>query len=71
MFRRLCGDAALRNVVLVTNMWNEVSPDIGKAREYELYSGLFKLALLKDTRMIQHRNTVGSAHDIINPERPS
>ena len=65
MFRKLCGDAALRSVVLVTNMWDEVSPDTGKAREYELYNNFFKLAMLKGARMFQHHNTVDTAHDIV------
>ena len=44
-FRRLCGDAALKNAVLVTNMWGEVSGNIGEAREKELSSKIFKPAL--------------------------
>ena len=36
MFRKLCGDETLRNVVIVTNMWGEVSPAQGAAREREL-----------------------------------
>ena len=65
MFRKLCGDAALRNVVLVTNMWGEVSRDAGETREKELFSNFFKLALFKGARMDRHHNTVQSAHDII------
>ena len=65
MLRKLCGDAAMRNVVLVTNMWDEVSPDTGKAREYELYNNFFKLPMLKGARMFQHHNTVASAHEIV------
>ena len=64
-FCKLCGDAALKNVVLVTNMWEGVPPDVGEAREYELFSKHFKPALHKGARMVQHRNTVQSAHDII------
>ena len=65
MFRKLCGDPALRSVVLVTNMWDEVSPDVGEAREYELYNNFSKLAMLKGMRMFQHHNTIASAHDIV------
>jgi len=36
MFREFCGDATLKNVILVTNMWGEVTQDVGEAREREL-----------------------------------
>jgi hypothetical protein len=41
MFRKLCGDSALRNVVIVTNMWGEVKPQVGEAREAELMGKIF------------------------------
>ena len=65
MLRKLCGDAAFKNVVLVTNMWSEVSPDIGEAREYELFSKFFKVAIHNGARMVRHYNTIQSAHDIV------
>jgi len=36
MFRKLCGDSTLQNVVIVTNMWGEVDPQVGGACEAEL-----------------------------------
>ena len=65
MFRELCGDAALKNVVLVTNMWGEVSRAIGEAREHELSDKFFKPALDKGAQMVRHHNTVQSAHNVI------
>ena len=65
MFCELCGDAALRNVVLVTNMWSEVSPGVGEARENELSTNFFKSALEKGARMVRHYDTAQSAHTII------
>ena len=65
MFCKLCGDAALKNVVLVTNMWGEVSHSIGEAREQELSSKFFKPVLDKGAQMARHHNTVQSSHDII------
>jgi hypothetical protein len=35
MFRELCGDSTLKNVILVTNMWGDVPQDVGEAREEE------------------------------------
>ena len=65
MFRELCGDSTLRNVVLVTNMWGDVSQDVGKDREEELTTNFFKPVLDKGARLVRHHNTVQSAHDII------
>jgi hypothetical protein len=65
IFRELCGETSLKNVVLVTNMWGEVSLDIGEAREKELSSKFLKPALDKGAQMVRHHNTGESAHDII------
>ena len=65
IFCKICGDAALKNVILVTNLWDGVSPDIGEARKDELCSNLFKSAIYKGSRMVPHHNTVESAHDVI------
>jgi hypothetical protein len=67
MFRQLCGESTLKNVVIVTNMWSEVSQDIGIAREAELASEdlFFKPVLDKGAQMVRHSNTSASAHAII------
>jgi len=65
MFRELCGDTSLKNVVLVTNMWGTVTPDVGEAREVELTNRFFKPALNKGAQMVRHQNTEKSAHNII------
>lgn len=67
VFRKLCGDSALKNVAIVTNMWNKISPSEGEAREEELKTNerFFKPALDKGAKMIRHDNTTASAHAII------
>jgi len=67
MFRNLCGEVALRNLVIVTNMWGGVEQEVGHAREIELMGEdiFFKPALEKGARMVRHMNTVPSAEDII------
>ena len=67
MFRKLCGDSALKNVVIVTNMWGEVDLEVGNAREIELATEdiFFKPVLDKAAQMIRHENTVPSAERII------
>jgi len=65
MFRRLCGDSTLKNVVLVTNMWGKVKQDVGEARERELSDKFFKAALDKGARLVRHHDTIESSHDVI------
>ena len=63
--RKLCSESALKNVIIVTNMWTGDFQDINEAREKELSSQIFKPALEKGAQMIRHHNTVQSAHIII------
>ena len=65
MFRKLCGDDTLKNVVIVTNMWGEVGQAKGEMREAELKNKFFKPALDKGAQMLRHGNTVESAHNIL------
>ncbi|KAF5327548.1 hypothetical protein D9619_004175 [Psilocybe cf. subviscida] len=67
MFCQLCGDSALKNVVIATNMWSGVSEDIGIAHEAELVSNdlFFKPLLDKGGKMLRHTNAPASAHAII------
>ena len=67
MFRKLCGDTTLQNVVIVTNMWGEVDPQVGKAREAELMREdiFFKPVLDKGAQIAPHENNVTSAQNII------
>ncbi|KAF8551121.1 hypothetical protein OG21DRAFT_1369437, partial [Imleria badia] len=67
IFRNLCGDAGLQNVLLVTNMWSKVDPDEGEARERELASKdkFFKPALDRGARMLRHEGSQESAHAIL------
>ena len=65
MFRKLCGDSTLKNVVLVTNMWGKVEQGVAEAREQELADIFFKPALDKQAQLARHYNTAQSSHDII------
>src|ERR1700721_3748819 len=53
LFRELCGDSTLKNVAIVTNMWNEVSLDVATAREQELANedAFFKPAIEKQAQL--------------------
>ena len=61
----MCGDQALRKVVIMTNMWGKVTQEVGIAREQELVSDFFKPALDNGALFVRHEDTIESAHNII------
>ncbi|KAI6038796.1 P-loop containing nucleoside triphosphate hydrolase protein [Pisolithus marmoratus] len=67
IFRELCGESTLSNVLIVTNMWGNVDPKIGEERERELATSdkLFKPVLEKGAQLLRHDNTAASAHTIL------
>ena len=67
MFRELCGEKTLKNVVIVTTMWGEVTPAKGAAREAELATNtkFFKSAIDKQALLLRHDNTLSSAQSIL------
>jgi len=67
MFRKLCGERALQNVVIVTNMWEGVDRRVGEKREAELKGKdiFFKPVLEKRAQMARHENNIRSAEDIL------
>lgn len=68
MFHKICGQDSLKNVVIVTTMWDKVSPEDGKRREEELRSSetLFKPLIDEGAAMYRHDGTLASASAIID-----
>ena len=67
----MCGDKALRNLVIVTNMWGKVAPEVGVAREQELANSFFKPALDKGAQLLPHDDTIESAYEVIRTILPN
>ena len=66
VFRKFCGGGSLRNVIVVTNMWDKVAPEEGDAREELLHNDpRFKPLLDAEATMLRHNNTRQSAHQLI------
>ncbi|KAG1860906.1 P-loop containing nucleoside triphosphate hydrolase protein, partial [Suillus subluteus] len=67
IFRELCGERSLKNVIIVTNMWLQVTREIGEAREAELarMDKFFKPVLEKGGQLLRHHGTLESAHTIL------
>jgi hypothetical protein len=56
----MCGDQALCDVIIVTNMLGKVTPEVGVAQEQELASDSFKPGLDNETLFHRHNDTTES-----------
>ncbi|KAL4077613.1 P-loop containing nucleoside triphosphate hydrolase protein [Scleroderma citrinum] len=67
MFQKLCGNDTLKNVVIVTTMWDMIDLEEGMQREEELKSSddLFRPLLDEGAVMMRHDRTADSATAII------
>jgi hypothetical protein len=69
IFRKLCGENALKNVVIVTTMWGKVDKEEAEDRERELQNkgGYFKDALERGAKMFRHEHPEdpNSANEIL------
>ena len=68
MFRKLCGTDSLKNVVIVTTMWDKVTSEERPRREQELKSSdnLFKPLLDGGAVMMRHERTTETANKVIS-----
>ena len=65
MYRKLCGESTLQNVIFVTNMWKEESMAVNESREKEIREKFLKRAIDKGAKMVRHHNTQESAYNVI------
>lgn len=63
MLRKLCGESALENAILVANTWGEDSLSLGDTAALDPILQFFKPATDKGAQLTRHRNTTQSAHD--------
>jgi hypothetical protein len=68
MFHRLCGRYDVKNVILVTTMWSQVTPDVGKRREVELHGSpdFWKSLMERGARTKRFVDTPESAKEIVS-----
>ncbi|KAF7974365.1 hypothetical protein HWV62_12326 [Athelia sp. TMB] len=67
MFRRLCGNDALPNVVLVSTMWDQVDRITGQKREQELRDTFWRSMVDNGARTARFYHTPASAWEILGP----
>ena len=68
LFRKLCGADSLKNVVIITTMWDKVTSEEGPRREQELKSSdtLFKPLVDGGAIMMRHERTTETANKVIS-----
>ncbi|KLU90970.1 hypothetical protein MAPG_09495 [Magnaporthiopsis poae ATCC 64411] len=67
MFKKLCGDDALRKVILATTMWDIVPREVAQARETELVETpeFWGYMVSKGSRLCRHDKTPARAREIV------
>ena len=67
IFKKLCGEHALKNVIIVTTMWQFVDQNTGDKRQIDLEGNdlFFKSIKTAGGRFARHNNTSQSAENII------
>ncbi|KDQ18738.1 hypothetical protein BOTBODRAFT_29114 [Botryobasidium botryosum FD-172 SS1] len=65
--RKICGDDALKNMIMCTTMWDLLSPDaeVEREREHELKRDFWAPMIDNGAVTTRHDGTIGSAQDII------
>jgi uncharacterized membrane-anchored protein YjiN (DUF445 family) len=66
VFEDLCGDEAMRKVILATTMWKNVKEDTGLRREMELKEVYWKTMLEKNSTIVRFYGTYQSAWSIVD-----
>ena len=66
MFGELCGDQAVKKVVLITTMWDKVQQDTGVRREKELFDNYWKTMIDFGASTARFSNSADSAWKIID-----
>ena len=66
MFRKLCGDEALKNVVIGTTKWDDVSLEVGKQHEQRFQDTYWKEMLQQGSVTMRVHADSTSAWEIIN-----
>lgn len=66
VFRQLCGDGALANVILGTTKWGQVKPEVGQDRERQLADGHWREMVLRGSTIMQVQSDESSVWKIID-----
>ncbi|PCH42100.1 hypothetical protein WOLCODRAFT_101533 [Wolfiporia cocos MD-104 SS10] len=65
LFSEICGPDAMKNVLIVTNMWSDIAQKTRYEREQQLQNKFFKQAIDRGARMRRHDGSRESALNIL------
>ncbi|KAF2732667.1 hypothetical protein EJ04DRAFT_553892 [Polyplosphaeria fusca] len=71
MFRKLCGDKNLKNVVLATTKWSRVRPDVGARREQELSRHFWATMIERGSRVARVGDDESSTTELVMSMAPN
>ena len=66
MFGELCGDHAIKKIMLVTTMWDKVQRDTGVRRETELFENYWKAMINYGASTARFSNSADSAWKVVD-----
>jgi flagellar biosynthesis GTPase FlhF len=66
IFKKVCGDTALKNVLLITSRWNEVKQSTGADRERQLKEKFWAYMLARGSNMSRFHGDRDSAISLIS-----
>ena len=66
MFHKLCGEDALKDVVLVTTKWGEIRQEVGEQREKRLKETHWKTMIDHGSQIRRYKCSYDSAWEIVN-----
>ncbi|KAF2436656.1 hypothetical protein EJ08DRAFT_578327 [Tothia fuscella] len=66
MVKKICGDAALKNVLLVTSRWAEIPEDVGLNHERELKENFWAYMIARGSNMCRFRSDRNSALSVVS-----
>ncbi|KAH8693455.1 P-loop containing nucleoside triphosphate hydrolase protein, partial [Phaeosphaeriaceae sp. PMI808] len=71
MFRKLCGDENLGNVILANTKWSHIQPNIGYQREQELIQNFWASMIARGSRTTRLGDDQDSAKDVVRTTIPN
>ncbi|KAI5995160.1 P-loop containing nucleoside triphosphate hydrolase protein [Pisolithus albus] len=66
VFRKLCGNKAMSQVILVTTMWDEVDESVGNERLEELEGDYWKAMIAQGSTTYRYVNTLESSRELLS-----
>ena len=67
IFKELCGEDSLNNILLITTMWDNIDEETGSAYERQLEGGYWKFMINRGSQLARFLGTPESASKLLTP----